>query len=151
MNDTFAVHVDKTSAHFDALRNGEMRPVGAHGFGNVAGIYVLFENGEAVHVGRTRKVRNRLRSHMTANHNSASFAFKRARRELNIPASYKAESSRAVLQADEIFGDCFRRHVDAVKTMTVQFLEVGDPIDQYLLELYATLEFGLPTDEFDTH
>jgi hypothetical protein len=35
--------------------------------------------------------------------------------------------------------------------MEVQFLEVADPIDQYFLELYAALELGLPTDEFDTH
>ncbi len=35
--------------------------------------------------------------------------------------------------------------------MIVKFLLVVDPIDQYLLELYAVLELGMPLDEFDTH
>jgi hypothetical protein len=35
--------------------------------------------------------------------------------------------------------------------MAVLFVEVTDPVQQYLLELYAHLEFGLALDEFDTH
>lgn len=35
--------------------------------------------------------------------------------------------------------------------MDVKFVEVTDPILQYLLELYAHMEYGLPLDEFDTH
>jgi len=41
--------------------------------------------------------------------------------------------------------------VAAVAEMQVRFLPLDDPIDQYLLELYAVLELGLPEDEFDTH
>lgn len=151
MNEVFASHMKRAPELYARLRSVDPVPVSSHGLANEPGIYALFENGLPVHVGRTRKVRNRLRAHRTLSHNSASFAFKRARRELNIPASYKAGSSRAVLQADEVFGACFRKHVTAVQAMTVQFLRVEDPIDQYFLELYATIELGLPTDEFDTH
>lgn len=35
--------------------------------------------------------------------------------------------------------------------MMVRFLSVADPIDRYLLELYALLERNMPLDEFDTH
>lgn len=116
------------------------------------GIYLLIdEDGVVQHVGRTRNLRQRLRAHRTANHNSASFAFKRARRELGIAASYTKANSRAALQADETFGACFRRHVTAVSNMTVRFLNVTEPIDQYMLELYAVLELKMPLDEFDTH
>lgn len=35
--------------------------------------------------------------------------------------------------------------------MGVRFVEVPDPLQQYLLELYAHLEYGLQLDEFNTH
>lgn len=44
------------------------------------GIYVFYEGGKAVHVGRTRDLGQRLRGHISRSHYSASFAFKRARR-----------------------------------------------------------------------
>ena len=34
--------------------------------------------------------------------------------------------------------------------MTLRFVEVSDPIDQYLFELYAALELGTSLDEFST-
>lgn len=116
-----------------------------------AGVYVFFEDGLPVHVGRTRNLQQRLRGHVVKSHYSASFAFKRARRALGAAATYKPAGSRAQLAADELFGAEFHRQIEHVKRMEVRFVEVTDPVQQYLLELYACLEFGLPLDEFDTH
>lgn len=115
------------------------------------GIYVLFENGKPVHVGRTRNLGQRLRGHVARSHYSASFAFKRARRSLQRVATYKPEGSRKFLAADAVFEAEFHRQIDAVKEMKVRFIEVVDPVLQYLLELYACIELQLPLDEFDTH
>lgn len=116
-----------------------------------AGIYIFFEGGQAVHVGRTRNLGGRLRGHTLKSHYSASFAFKRTRRALGKLATYKSLGSRAHLSTDEIFQPEFHRQIELVKQMEVRFLEVSDPVLQYLLELYACLELGLPLDEFDTH
>lgn len=152
MNQSFAEHVSRLPTLYQALISAGPVAVSAPGHPATAGIYLLVgADGEIEHVGRTRNLKQRLRAHRTANHNSASFAFKRARRELGIAASYTKANSRAALQADETFGACFRRHVEAVSSMAVRFLPVSDPIDQYLLELYAVLELGMPADEFDTH
>jgi hypothetical protein len=35
--------------------------------------------------------------------------------------------------------------------MSFKFLEVPDPIDQYLLELYTTIELDLELTGFDSH
>jgi hypothetical protein len=35
--------------------------------------------------------------------------------------------------------------------MKFKFLEVSDPIDQYLLELFATMELNLNLSGFDSH
>lgn len=116
-----------------------------------SGVYAFFENDVAAHVGRTRNLQGRLRGHVTRSHYSASYAFKRARRELGLAATYVTAGSRAELVKDLVFQECFYRHVEIVKTMNVRFIEVPDPVQQYLLELYAHMEYGLSLDEFDTH
>jgi hypothetical protein len=152
MNTTFANHAERMPSLFRDLIGAEPLLVNAAGHPAAPGIYLLIDSSGLVqHVGRTRNLRQRLRAHRTPNHNSASFAFKLARRERGVVASYSKANSRAALQADEVFGACFRRHVNAVSAMTVRFLPVTDPVDQYLLELYAALELGMPLDEFDTH
>jgi hypothetical protein len=116
-----------------------------------AGAYVFFEDGKAVHVGRTRNLQRRLRGHVAKSHYSASFAFKRARRTLGKLATYVTEGSRSQLAKDAEFMPEFHRQIEMIKAMQVKFIEVTDPIAQYLLELYAHMEYGLPLDEFDTH
>lgn len=115
------------------------------------GVYAFFENGVPVHVGRTRNLAGRLRGHITNSHFSASFAFKRTRREKNVIATYVTGGSRGELVKDAAFQAEFCRQIELVKLMDVRFVEVSNPIQQYLLELYAHLEFELALDEFDTH
>lgn len=151
MNSAFQVHVSRAPALYAALTSQPLLDVRSNDLRKQPGIYILYDGDGPAHVGRTRNIKQRLRAHCTPNHNSASFAFKRARRELGQATTYNRTTSRAALQIDEVFGPCFRKHVDAVAQMKLRFLEVSDPIDQYFLELYAALELSLSTDEFDTH
>jgi hypothetical protein len=116
-----------------------------------AGVYAFFEDGRPVHVGRTRNLQERLRGHITKNQNSATFAFKRTRRALGISPTYKKIGSRAQLTNDGTFGPEFTRQIACVKAMEVRFVETPDPVTQYLLELYAHVEWNLPLDEFENH
>lgn len=118
---------------------------------NKSGIYVFFKDDKAVHVGRTRNLKVRLRSHITKSHNNASFAFKLTRQCLGLKATYTPKGSRGGLMKDQEFLQVFIEKIDLVKKMEVKFLEVTDPVEQYLLELYAHLEYKLSLDEFDTH
>ena len=114
-------------------------------------IYIIWIEGKAVHVGRTRNLQGRVRGHVSNSHYSASFAFKQARRTLSIAASYTPENSRSALFARADFYAEFAKHRAVLQASEVTFLEVNNPIDQYLLELYAAMELGLELDEFDTH
>lgn len=116
-----------------------------------AGIYLFLENGKPVHIGRTRDLGGRLRGHISRSHYSASFAFKRTRIVHGVTATYVTKGSRKELATDPVFKAAFYEQIDLVKRMEVRFVEVPDPIQQYLLELYAHLELGLRLDEFDTH
>ncbi|RWC25220.1 MULTISPECIES: hypothetical protein [unclassified Mesorhizobium] len=152
MNEHFATATAAIPALFAELHVSSPFPakgVAAH-LGR-AGVYVFFEDGVPVHVGRTRNLQGRLRGHTAKTHYSASFAFKRARRLLERTATYTAEGSRLALSREDVFRAEFYRQIELVKLMNVRFVDVADPVAQYLLELYAHLEYGLLLDEFDTH
>jgi transposase InsO family protein len=152
MNPVFAETVRTIPDLFDRLHNAP--PLDGKGTAaqkGLAGVYVFLEDGKVVHVGRTRNLQGRLRAHSANSHHSASFAFKRARRALGMAATYKTAGSRADLLAMEAFRQEFDRQRQAVRGFKVRFLAVADPVRQYLLELYAHMEYGLPLDEFDTH
>lgn len=80
MNQQFEAHIERTPANFEALM---ATPVHAYSdrskFKKAKGIYVLIEDGESVYVGRTRNLSQRLQAHVSASHNSASYAVKRLR------------------------------------------------------------------------
>lgn len=116
-----------------------------------SGVYTFSEDGLVVHVGRTRNLMQRLRGNVSRSHYSASFAFKRSREAMGVNATYRPEGSRQHLMDTPDFATEFDRQLARVRAMQVRFLEVPDPVDQYLLELYAVLELGLPLSEFETH
>jgi hypothetical protein len=152
MNLEFARAVSVIPSLFDALaKSSPLLEKGTISQKGKAGVYAFFEKGHPVHVGRTKNLQGRLRGHATFSHYSASFAFKRARRVMNMKATYKSEGSRSALAKHEVFGPEFKRQVASVKAMEVRFIEVADPVTQYLLELYAHMEWKLPMDEFQTH
>jgi hypothetical protein len=152
MNERFSQIISKVPHLFEILQAASpFVEKGAYWQQSKKGVYAFFENGKPVHVGRTRNLRGRLRGHITLSHFSASFAFKCARRELNMHATYKSEGSRSQLMLHDTFGPEFERQIAKIKVMEVRFVEVDDPVAQYLLELYAVLEWDLSLDEFDTH
>ena len=152
LNKQFADTVTKIAAKFSELAGMpfiQMRGGPSHSA--KPGIYVIYDGRSAVHVGRTRNLRKRLQGHCSESHYHASFAFKRARAQTGIMADYKVGNSRSKLAADAAFRPAFLEQVAAIRMMEYRFLEVPNPIEQYLLELYTAMELGISLDEFDTH
>jgi hypothetical protein len=152
INPEFQRHVEKVACLFEQLIAIEPNPMrGASTHSANGGIYVLYEQEVAVHVGRTRNLRRRLHGHCSESHYHASFAFKRARAETGIKADYRPGNSRSKLAVREDFRPIFLKHVGLIRGMSYRFLRVDDPVEQYLLELYAAMKLGTSMDEFDTH
>ena len=152
MNQLFAAKIQAVVEQYSELLTAPliaMRGGPSHSTGG--GIYVLYDNGQPVHVGRTRNLRRRLQGHCSESHYHASFAFKRARIETGRKADYRAGNSRGALAQSPDFRPTFLRQVQAIRAMQYRFLAVSDPVEQYLLELYAAMELGTSMDEFDTH
>ena len=75
-------------------------------------IYLLSEGENHLYVGRTRKLRQRLRQHSVAGaqHNQAVFAFKLAREMTGrMAAAYSSVGSRAALCAEPEFSEAFKQ------------------------------------------
>jgi hypothetical protein len=81
------------------------------------GIYLFSEGDVHLYVGRTGRLRQRLREHcrLGSTHNSAPCAFLLARDKTGMKASYRVEGSRTQLQTHEIFGPAF---IDAKKRIS---------------------------------
>ena len=117
-------------------------------------IYLLSEGKHYLYVGRTRRLRQRLRQHSVAGaqHNQAVFAFKLAREMTGrLAAAYSAKGSRKALCADPEFAEAFQQAKARVRNMDLRFVEEAEPTGQALLEIYASVVLHTKYNDFDTH
>ena len=151
MNSIFKQKIEELPRLYQELTHRPKSIIRETKIPKIPAIYIFYEEGKAVHVGRSNNLKSRVYSHGYNNHNAASFAFKRARKRGGYEkASYSTKDSRKELAKGALKG-IFAEEVAKVKEMEIQYLEVKDPVTQYLLELYTTLEVGLGLEEFDTH
>ena len=117
-------------------------------------IYLLSEADVHLYVGRTRRLRQRLRQHSVAGaqHNQAVFAFKLAREATGrLAAAYSAEGSRKALCVEPKFAEAFAQSKARVREMDLRFVEETDPTRQALLEIYVSVVLRTKYNDFDTH
>lgn len=112
------------------------------------GVYVLYECGEPIYVGRSNRMRDRLRQHGadSSDRYGATFAFKLLREKLHEPEGTAADIERA-------YREEFRRQRERVRAMTFRAVPIEDQLEQHLFETYASLELGTYPEhnDFDTH
>lgn len=116
------------------------------------GVYLFLENGRPVYVGRTDRMRGRLMEHgrRCSKHNDASFAFKLAK-EMATAEGIDTSRPRQQLVQDEAFDRFFVAAKERVSSMNIKHIEIIDPIDQYLLEVYVAEILATPYNDFENH
>lgn len=118
------------------------------------GIYAFFENGNALYVGRTDRMKERVKEHgrLGSRHNSATFAFILAKEVAEkSPKKIDLEQDRDVLERDPAFKPIYDEMKERVSKMQIRVVEVEDPIDQTIFEVYAALELDTPHNEWKNH
>ena len=132
----------------------EKTPVPVSSLKNIPaqGIYVFYENGKAIYVGRSRNLRQRFRQHrqQSSGHHSATFAFMIARQDAE-KAGVDVNRTRDQLQTDPRFDLLFKKAKKRVAEMHVQVLSMDDPIELTLFEVYAALDLKTEYNTWDTH
>ena len=113
------------------------------------GIYVLYERGWPMYVGRSDNLADRLLEHgqPSGDSETATFAFNIAKQEF--PRS--TSMMRKDLQKDQEFQLLFDAAKERVRRMAVRVVGVVDPIEQTIFEVYAHLELQTPFNSFENH
>jgi len=116
-----------------------------------SGIYMFSEGGLALYVGRTNKMRNRLRYHTASNHNQATFAFLLAREETGKKATYKKLGfSQRSLERPGV-SVSIRQSAGSNPSYGDSVYRGEGPKRQALLEICAALRAGAKYNDFDNH
>lgn len=118
------------------------------------GVYLFSEDNRHLYVGRTNRLRERLRGHCvpSGTHFTATFAFRIARHTTGrTKASYSQSGSRADLIKDPTFGSAFEQAKRRIAAMNIRYVEESDPTSQALLEIYVATVLETPFNDFDNH
>lgn len=146
----FGHAVDRMGTLLAELEGAPRRSVNAHDAIPAApGIYLFHQDSNPIYVGQSRNLRRRLKQHTAprSRQNDASFAFNLAKRSA-AQAGLTVTGFRSSVESDPGFAEHFERARTAVAGMDVQFIELADPIERTLFEVYATLALG--TEEFNS-
>jgi len=116
------------------------------------GIYVFFEEGKPLYVGRSERMKKRVKEHgrRSSGHNSATFAFLLAK-EIAEKSEIDLSQRREDLETDPKFKPIYDRMKERVSKMQIKVVEVPDPVEQTFFEVYAALELKTPYNEWGTH
>ncbi len=82
--------------------------------------------------------------------NSASFAFRLALDDAK-GKGIDIDKPRGVLEADPDFQPFFLAAKERVSNMQIKYIELEDPIEQTIFEVYAAESLGTPYNSFENH
>ena len=118
----------------------------------VPAIYLLSEHSKPLYVGRTRNLRDRLGGHMRPGSGrfGATFAFLLAQEEVD-KARIETARPKKALEKDADFQKLFTAAKARVAAMGISYLEIPDPIEQTILEVYAAESLATLYNSFETH
>ena len=106
------------------------------------GVYAFYENGQAIYVGRSNRMRQHIREHgaESSRHESATFAYKLMLEETGIQGGHSSKLSRKDLQEkhEAVYTEQRRR----IREIEVRAVEIGEQRIQAVFEIYAVLALG---------
>ena len=122
------------------------------------GIYVFYESGKPLYVGRSDRMRERILEHgrPSSLHNSATFAFLLAVEMATCKGIDCTGITRGDLQIADDFKPLYDQAKERVHNMQVKVAEVDDAIEQSVFEVYAALHLKATRDhggynDFENH
>ncbi len=153
MTKKFSSLIDQLPQLLDSLQPIDWRAIPAKE--KRAGVYVFYEKNKPIYVGRTKNLKQRIRSHYCKqSHNKSSFVFLMACDTFGRKkASYKKQDGRKELFKDPVFREKhYLKAHERLAKMKLRFVEIPDPKLQHLFEIYAAMVLGTEKyNSFDTH
>lgn len=117
------------------------------------GVYVFYEDKRPIYVGRTNRMRDRIREHGQPSGTSytATFAFRLAKEKAETK-DVDLKKLNKQLEKDPVFDNLYSKEKDRVSHMSVRTVEITKQDLQTLFEIYAIIGLGTTKyNDFDTH
>ena len=148
MNARFQAIVDKMEPLLEKLRSSDLLTWDDLKRVPQQGVYVFYEGDAPIYTGRSRRMRQRIREHgaRSSRHESATFALKLLRHEVDELEGHSSQYTRPQLQAKH--ADEYAAQRERVRNMRFRVVEIEDPIVQTVFETYAIL--ALCTTDYNT-
>lgn len=153
MRSEFQRLVDSLPLLLESLNNSPLMLRGDLNAIPAKGIYVFFERGQPVYVGRSNKMKQRIMAHSrpSSGHNSATFAFLIAKKDAETEG-IDLRSDRRDLEKNPAFARLYTKAKERISKMSVKVIQIDDPVLQTLFEVYAALALGTTKhNDFNTH
>ena len=117
------------------------------------GIYAFYENEMPLYVGRSNRIRRRIQQHgrPSSGHNSATFAFRLALEAAKGQRFDLTGMQRSQLETNLRFKGLYDAAKSRVAAMGVRVIQIDDPVEQTIFEVYAALTLATPYNEFENH
>ena len=117
------------------------------------GVYVFYKNDRPIYVGRSNRLKSRILQHgrPSSMHNSASFAFKLAKKTMSNDKDIPKDITRKELENAPGFAEMFYIARANVAQMKIRAIRIDDQVTQALFEIYAALTLKTPYNDFSTH
>ena len=117
------------------------------------GIYVFYDEGTPIYVGRSDRLRKRIQQHGwdSSGHNRATLAFRIAKETMERAGKIPPDATRRELETAPGFRVAFLAERRRVAKMGFRIVEIVDPIEQSLFEMYAHLVLKTKYNSFENH
>ena len=152
MNERFKKLTDRMPLRLQSLL--EQPPIAIDDIGITQvppkGVYVFFEVNKAIYVGRSNRLKERLKEHSqrSAVHNSATLAIRMAKR--NISTQQKKKTTKQLME-DSNFVKKFEVAKNRIARTEIRFIDIKDQAEQAMFEMYAILALKTEFNDFGTH
>jgi len=117
------------------------------------GVYVFFENNKPIYVGRSNRLKKRIKEHsqISSDQYSATLAFRIAKQNTLILQKKWGKQTNEQLMKNSVFREKFEAAKDRIARTRIRFIEVKDQVEQAMFEIYAALVLDTELNDFSTH
>ena len=106
------------------------------------GVYVFYEDGKPIYVGRSNRMRARIREHAaeSSRHESATFAYKLLLDAIGEPGGHSSSRTRKEIQAS--YSQEYQRQRQRIRRMELRAVQIENQRVQSVFEIYAIIALG---------
>lgn len=152
MNEKFKEMVDKMSLRLKQLSGKTPISIDKIGLTDVPkqGVYVFYEKTTPIYVGRSNRMKERLKEHSQSGSDrwSATLALRIAKKDMQTQQK-KLTNDR--LMEDSDFFKKFNEAKKRIANTEIRFIEIKDQAEQSVFEIYAAFVLKTELNDFGTH